>query len=57
MLLDNDFFLNTEAKMEGNSLRGPGIFGEEDTFPFLKICLNKIHQFLWRKNINQITRY
>lgn len=39
--------------MEGNgNLRGLGIFGKEDTFPLLKIRLNKIHQVLWRKTLD-----
>lgn len=36
---------------QSSCLRGLGIFGKEDTLPFLKICLNEIHQVLWRKNI------
>lgn len=43
----NNLHSNTEAKTEGKScLRGFGIFGEEDAFSFLKICLNKVHQVL-----------
>lgn len=45
--LKSVLFIGVEAKMEGNSsLRGLGIFGKEDAFSLLKICLDKIHQVL-----------
>lgn len=51
MVVGNFFERGKQKWRENGSLRGLGIFGKEDTFSFLKICLNKIRQVLRREHI------